>query len=365
MEPRFSIITCSIDSQKFERYRDMLSRQFHASYELIRIGDASSLCEGYNRGAQQAQADLLIFCHDDIAFLNRDFALRLEHLLERFHVIGVAGTTQLVAGKWLNAGFPFLHGHIAHGDPDEASLRYVHYGCGQDAATVAQIQALDGVFMAMRAPVWQALRFDEATFDGFHLYDLDFSFRAFLAGYQLGVDYGLQLVHFSSGNYDAKWNRYKYLFRKKFKAQLKQVQNTGLPFYISQDVPSLECCAQLMQHAVSQVAVSLDGEEQRQHLLKLGVEDLYHLSELVAFWFVPTALAEQRIEGSELCDLIWRCSCHGAVVHLKGSVAGLDRFEKDLEMLEVGVGTPRMLKVARHHQVPAQALYRIVKHEEC
>ncbi len=41
------------------------------------------------------------------------------------------------------------------------------------------IQALDGVFMAMRRKVATSIPFDEALFDHFHLYDLDFSFRAY------------------------------------------------------------------------------------------------------------------------------------------------------------------------------------------
>ena len=52
----------------------------------------------------------------------------------------------------------------------------------------------------------QELRFDDAAFRGFHLYDLDFSFRAFLGGYRVAVATDLAPIHASAGAFDQQWS---------------------------------------------------------------------------------------------------------------------------------------------------------------
>jgi GT2 family glycosyltransferase len=46
-----------------------------------------------------------------------------------------------------------------------------------------------------------------SSFDGFHLYDLDWSYRASRAGFRAGVAGELLVVHASRGEYDAAWQR--------------------------------------------------------------------------------------------------------------------------------------------------------------
>ena len=74
---------------------------------------------------------------------------------------------------------------------------------GGGPLVVPGIQALDGVFMAMRREVATAIPFDAEAFDGFHLYDLDFSFRAHRGGFRLAVCRDVVLIHESTGSYDA------------------------------------------------------------------------------------------------------------------------------------------------------------------
>jgi hypothetical protein len=74
--------------------------------------------------------------------------------------------------------------------------------------------------MAARAEVARAVRFDAGTFDRFHLYDLDFTFRAFLAGYRIAVCRDIVLVHRSQGRYDAAWDEQRLRFERKFAGRL-------------------------------------------------------------------------------------------------------------------------------------------------
>ena len=137
--------------------------------------------------------------------------IRREALL-----VGVAGASKLVDADWGHAGLPHVHGHIIHKPPGQSDVLY--FAAGLQAPVVKNIQALDGVFIGMHRNVWEAVRFDEATFDGFHVYDIDFSYRAHLAGYRLAVSMDLLLVHFSTGGYDLKWQTENQKFLRKFPA---------------------------------------------------------------------------------------------------------------------------------------------------
>lgn len=85
-------------------------------------------------------------------------------------------------------------------------------------SAVPNIQGLDGLFFAVNRQVVQKVRFDEITFDGFHCYDTDFTFSAFLAGFKLAVVTDLPVLHESKGKYDAKWEFYADRFVLKHQA---------------------------------------------------------------------------------------------------------------------------------------------------
>jgi hypothetical protein len=214
-----SVVICSIDAAKFARvtanYRSLYGER---ELEIVGIHDARSLAEGYNRGIARSRGEVLILSHDDIEILTSDFAVRIDRHLGEFDLIGVAGTTRLVTGKWESAGDPYAFLLISAPVPD--STGYVTVLRGGGPLVVPQIQALDGVFMAMRRDVAVSVPFDEALFDHFHLYDLDFSFRAYQAGFALAVCRDIVLIHQSIGNFDAVWVKYRRRFEAKHRALL-------------------------------------------------------------------------------------------------------------------------------------------------
>ena len=214
-----SVIVCSIDARKFERvsanYRRLLGPSL---LEIIGIHDARSLAEGYNRGLDLACGDVLVFSHDDIEILSPDFAARLEEHLRLYDLVGIAGTTRLIGGGWYFSGHPFDYMLLISPHPETGLLTMIIEGGG--TLVVPGIQGLDGVFLATRAPVARAMRFDAATFDHFHLYDLDFSYRAFLSGFRLAVCRDLVLIHQSQGKYSDRWDHYRRRFEHKFSGRL-------------------------------------------------------------------------------------------------------------------------------------------------
>ncbi len=218
-EPEVSIVVCSIDASKFAR----VSANYRALYadraiEIVGIHDARSLAEGYNRGIAQTRGARLILSHDDIEILSPDFATRVHRHLDAFDLIGIAGTTRLVAGKWAAAGDPHVFTLVTSPDPESGGYATMMLGGGP--LVVPGIQAIDGVFMALRREVAAAIPFDAEAFDGFHLYDLDFSFRAMRAGWRLAVCRDLVLIHESTGRYDAVWDDFRRRFETKHRDAL-------------------------------------------------------------------------------------------------------------------------------------------------
>jgi GT2 family glycosyltransferase len=220
-----SVVICSVDAAKFDAVRASYARAFGGEpYEIVGIHDARSLCEGYNRAMRSARGDLCVFSHDDVEILATDLGARLRRHLAAYDVVGVAGTTRLVGMGWANSGIEHARGMVTHVIDGEYVMRL--FGAAQPVSDA--IVALDGVFLAVRRAVADAIGFDERTFDGWHGYDTDFTFRCHLAGYRLAVALDLPLVHFSNANVDRAWLEFDARFAAKHAGRLAQGQGRWL-----------------------------------------------------------------------------------------------------------------------------------------
>lgn len=207
-----SIVTCSRDDRRFAAVAaTYAARMGDERHEIIRIADARSLCEGYNRGLRAARGDICVFTHDDIEILSDDLGATLRRHLRTFDVVGVAGTTRMAGMLWATSGIRHARGLMTH--RDEAGYTIDFFGAPADVN--GGIEGLDGVFIAARRDVAERIGFDEVTFDGWHGYDTDFTFRCHLAGHRLAVCLDIRLVHFSRGSIDDAWHRYAARFHGK------------------------------------------------------------------------------------------------------------------------------------------------------
>jgi len=223
----FSIIICSNSPAKFDRistqYRQLLKNEPH---EIVGVHDARSLCEGYNRGLAKSRGETVIFSHDDIEIWTPDFSARIRRHLARFDCIGVTGTSLLVGANWCEAGPPYIFGQVA--TPSDNSYQVGIFGSAK--RVMGGIQALDGLFLAFRRPVIERIGWDEQTFSGFHCYDIDCTYRAYLAGYRLGIAMDLQILHHSHGNYGEAWKHAARLFHRKHAGTLGRVSPRKFQF---------------------------------------------------------------------------------------------------------------------------------------
>lgn len=212
----FSVIICSANALKFAEAERRFAALFEGAgeaFEIVHIPDARSMCEGYNRGVARAKGDALLFAHDDVEVLNPRFPTLLKRRLERFDLLGVAGTTRLTSAGWIGAGPPHIAGQVVNVAAGGSSYVVCIYGAHLRIAP--GMQALDGCLFAAKKSACEAIPFDAQTFDAFHLYDLDFTFRAHLAGLRLAVCCDWHVIHASPGSFGAAWKAQAERFEKK------------------------------------------------------------------------------------------------------------------------------------------------------
>ena len=211
----FSIVVCSVDPGRLATmqasFRAALGDREH---EFVVIRDARSLAEGYQRGARAARHPLVAFSHDDVEIASRHAFEVLQRALERHAIVGLAGSDRASGPAAAWAGHPHLHGTVAY--PAGNGFKATVYSLA--TGTVAGMQVLDGLFFAARRDAALAVGFDAQAFDGFHLYDLDFVYRAHLAGHSIGVTTEVLALHASEGRFDDAWRRYARVFLRKFPA---------------------------------------------------------------------------------------------------------------------------------------------------
>lgn len=200
MAPEFSFIVNSCDDRRFRFFEAcFLGRLAGAHYEVIRISDAHSMAEGYNRGAASARADWLLFCHDDVAILSDNPLDALREAMDKTDLFGVCGTCRLTSANWYDSGFPYTFGAVVAPLSNRPWRRELQIFGMAPQRLVLGGEAMDGIFIGCHRSVFEALNgFDSDHFKSFMGYDIDFSFRGCQHGARVGIQTGLLLLHLSA-----------------------------------------------------------------------------------------------------------------------------------------------------------------------
>ena len=103
-----------------------------------------------------------------------------------------------------------------------AALRQVDVqadkGAFDDVGGVAV--ALDGVWFCIRKKLFDIIRFDEDTYNGFHLYDVDISLQVYKTGHSLICIKDVLIHHQSIGVLNSNWLEAMHAFYFKWKKEL-------------------------------------------------------------------------------------------------------------------------------------------------
>lgn len=200
-----SIIISSYQPEFYSALEKNIAETIGVSYEIIKIHNPGimGICEAYNKGANQAKHEFLLFIHEDILFNTKNWGeLLINHLKkESIGVIGLAGSNYvpIAPSAWSVINNKYTFGNVNNKEnlkkPDE------------------KVFALDGVFLAVRKLVFNEFLFDENV-KGFHGYDTDLSLRV-ATKYQNLVAGDIFIKHFSKGFPDKIWIDNHIQIRKK------------------------------------------------------------------------------------------------------------------------------------------------------
>jgi GT2 family glycosyltransferase len=203
-------------------------------HEFVVIRDAKSLCEGYQRGLAAARHDTVVFSHDDVELASAQPFDALDRALAGHDIVGVAGSRLLNGPGVTWAGQPHLRGGVAY-PPQAPSRRWKATLYSLETGILGGMQALDGLVFACRREAAERIGFDAETFDGFHFYDVDFVYRAHLAGLRIAVTTEIVAVHASEGQFGDEWRGYAARFLAKHPALTAPM---GQAFYFGREFAS-------------------------------------------------------------------------------------------------------------------------------
>lgn len=188
------------------KYFDVLSQNIgltigNTAYEIIQVKNQGimSLSKAYNKGAKEAKYDFLLFVHEDVEFLIKDWGeIILKYSkIENAGIFGLAGSLKKFK---LPTGFEtgikkYRRVYVKHRREEEIE--------SQSDERIIKVRTLDGVFLAMSKKRWEMLKFNEEI-KGFHFYDIDISLRA-SKYFQNYIIQEIRLIHFSRGSFDSSW----------------------------------------------------------------------------------------------------------------------------------------------------------------
>lgn len=188
-----------------------------------------SLTKAYNRGLKQAKNDIVVFCHDDISIETKQWGNKLIKQFDRnpeFGIIGVAGSKYMPeSGKWWEDQNK-MYGRVKHTQNGKTWLSAYSEDLGQ---VLEEVVVVDGVFFAINKNRIKQ-EFDENV-EGFHFYDVSFSFLNFLSGVKVGVSTLIHINHHSIGLTNDAWetNRVKFAheYAPHLPAKIKRVLRKG------------------------------------------------------------------------------------------------------------------------------------------
>jgi|TARA_R100001163_G_C5042886_1_gene180699 GT2 family glycosyltransferase len=191
------------------------------------LANSDSIFKAYKKGfdlCKPDKNDIVIFCHDDIQLLQDqdDFFASLTKCVEEdTGIVGPAGTTALNADAvWWRQDLwekGYHRGQVKHrkevqkGNESVPVIEKTHYG------DFGQVVALDGLFLAARAEVWERVGLDKPDyFEGdWDFYDIHYTVTAHQLGlknYAVPVD----MIHLSVGELVGRdsWHKNREAFIK-------------------------------------------------------------------------------------------------------------------------------------------------------
>jgi GT2 family glycosyltransferase len=214
-----NLVTVVISTRKRdEEYYKQVKKAFsHPKTQILMYENEGtmSLPEVYNRGLEESENDIIVFMHDDLILQSTNMAHKVMKLFEKnpdYGIIGIAGTTDLVNGRWWEIR-KSMYGKVGHTKDGKTWMN--KYNNESFVDTVKDVVCIDGLFFMVNKQKIKE-KFDE-DFKGFHFYDIPFCVLNYKAGVKIGLTTKFDITHKSIGVTNEQWEANKLQFEEKFK----------------------------------------------------------------------------------------------------------------------------------------------------
>ena len=215
-----SLIICSRTGSITAALGDTIETTIGVPYETIVIDNTDNrynIFQAYNIGVSKSSYSILCFMHDDIEYHTNNWG---EKVLRHFEdaqtgAIGIAGSPYVPAmpGSWWGGGLVNQHLLVS----EQGKLIAADKSANTSQENKQPVITLDGVWICFRKELFNKISFDEATYKGFHFYDVDTALQVYTAGYHLYCIGDIDIYHQSSGRLDNTWCENALQFNHKWK----------------------------------------------------------------------------------------------------------------------------------------------------
>lgn len=168
--------------------------------------NAEGLTTIFQRELDKSNNDIVLFVHDDVTFLSKNWGKKLIELFSQnkeYGILGVAGTKVYgkdnTLGWWQNNS---NYGMLFHGNEEKSWITmFSEYQLNSD---ITEVVAVDGVFIAcVKSRLSSGF---DASIEGFHFYDIDFCLSNFInRACKIGVTNKIAIMHESGGKPNEQW----------------------------------------------------------------------------------------------------------------------------------------------------------------
>ena len=208
-------------------------------YELILLENDNNLsynsaAQAYNFGANRAQGDFLMFIHQDVLLTSRSWLKDAENTLSTISNLGICGVVGMLKPQYIT-DFE-MYARYALLTTLKLSIWVGRYGrgnlfsgyekepwWGKKISDILSVQAVDEMLLIVPAKVFEKIKFDETTCDGWHLYGVDYSLAVPKAGLQTCI-LPNPIVHLAAGKMSISY--YKTLVKLLKKHRNEKMINT-------------------------------------------------------------------------------------------------------------------------------------------